>query len=172
MSKYLFIRKSDGAPVYGDTKFHVKQPGQYAPDPSDDLSRLTIIDRMNRNEIVDLSKPISYFLKEDGSPYANYAELDAAMAGFFFRVANNTGAPWKKFAVVGADGIETGQDPLVITGTTDFTLPSDCDVTKAMIVLNPFEVSYTLVIVEGVDKIRFTQAPRVGDTPSIYYQTK
>lgn len=83
MSKYLFIRKSDKAPIYGDTKFCVQQAGTFAPDPAENLLTLSIVDRLNKNLVVDLNKPISYFLKENGSAYTTYAELELACLDFF-----------------------------------------------------------------------------------------
>ncbi|MBV5334822.1 MAG: hypothetical protein JZU49_03345 [Sulfuricurvum sp.] len=85
MKKYLFIRESDGAKIFGDTNAS-QNTGGYRIEPSNDRARVTVYDRLNRDSVDTLDLPVSAFLKENDEPYETFAELDSAFAAFFFRV--------------------------------------------------------------------------------------
>lgn len=83
-----------------------------------------------------------------------------------------TGGSLKLFLVTTADGV-LDEETNVVSGTTVFALPADCDITdpinKPMIVLNPGRVNYTLFGTNGAAFISFGEAPLAGDVPEIYY---
>jgi hypothetical protein len=81
--KYLFIRAADNAPIYGNTAASIRSAGTYGLDPSADRKTISIIDRLNQDKVIDLNWPIADYLKENALPYANFAELDGAVASFF-----------------------------------------------------------------------------------------
>lgn len=82
------------------------------------------------------------------------------------------GGSLKLFLISSTDGVLDEQTNIV-TGTTTFALPADCDIsnalTKPMIVLNPGRVGYTLSGVNGAAFITFVEAPILGDVPEVYY---
>ncbi|MBV5313775.1 MAG: hypothetical protein JZU47_10795 [Prolixibacteraceae bacterium] len=88
MKKYLFIRESDGAKIYGDTDGSLNTGG-YRVEPNKEKTRVTVYDRLNRDSAEASDLAVGDFLKENGEPYANYAELDSAFAAFFFNVSGS-----------------------------------------------------------------------------------
>jgi len=78
----------------------------------------------------------------------------------------------KLFYITTTDGVlDTSTN--VVTGTSTFALPTDCDITsplnKPMIVLNPGRVNYTISGTNGAAFITFSEAPIAGDVPEVYY---
>lgn len=82
------------------------------------------------------------------------------------------GGSLKLFLITTTDGV-LDENTNVVTGTTTFALPADCDISSAlnkpMIVLNPGRVNYTLSGVNGAAFITFGEAPILGDVPEVYY---
>lgn len=156
MKKYLFIRESDGAKIYGDTDGSLNTGG-YRIEPNREKTEVTVYDRLNRDSSESPNMAISDFLKENGEPYTSYSELDSAFAAFFFRVGNSSG-----FGTVRITG----------TGSTDYEAPDDLKVGGAIFALNPADAEVSSILVDDVATIRFVVAPEAGDFPLVVYTKK
>ncbi|HAQ19598.1 MAG TPA: hypothetical protein DCR40_10265 [Prolixibacteraceae bacterium] len=78
---YIF-EKTSGKFIFGRTTDSACQSGKFRIDPSADRTRIDIYLTGNGKQFI-ANKLVGEFLKADGSPYANFAELDAATATFF-----------------------------------------------------------------------------------------
>lgn len=154
MKKYLFIRASDGAKIYGDTAASINSGG-YRIEPNKERTKVTIYDRLNRDSTDAPDMAISDFLKEDGSPYLTYAELDAVFGAFFFNVKPSPASGSYTRYIVPIEQID---------GRLTIEVPNEVDLTKDTIVVegkftHTPDVDYTIENVAGKGNFTFTVAP-------------
>lgn len=169
MKTFLFKRAADNAFVFGSNSGCTCPAGVFRKKPTDDGLAITITNVFT-GDSENIKTPVGDFYKEDDSPYANLAELTAAVDDFFFRNVSSTGNSQGFFELelAGTDGdFVDGERTGIVK---DFELPAAVDITKAMIVFDGlnFIKDYTLEEVEGVKWIRFTLAPLANS--SVFYQ--
>lgn len=79
---------------------------------------------------------------------------------------------WRYYAITTADGV-LDENTNIVTGTTQFALPADCDISdatnKPMIVFRSPGVTYSLSGTNGAAFITFSEAPILGDIIDIFY---
>ena len=114
---YLFKRASDNKWIFGPTtecehpSLHLK----VVPTPDQKQIMIkSILDELVFNPI-----PFSSFLKENGTPYASFAELKAGYDGFFA----SSGAPQAQIVDAGGKPFNVG----VCNGCVDATLSDTVD---------------------------------------------
>jgi len=83
--KFLFKRAADGKFIYGPNARCTCPAGHHRKKPTDDNLALTIINT-HTGIAEDTKLPITDFLKENGTPYTDLDEFEAAVDDFFFRV--------------------------------------------------------------------------------------
>lgn len=95
---YIFKRKADGAYIFGTSPKSTCSTGKYRSEPSSDFKRVKIFSINRGLGEDDFDELVTSFLDEDGLPYANFADFDAATAEFFSR---------NKIQSINSEGLDT-----------------------------------------------------------------
>lgn len=147
-----FYKESNGLFVLGSGDYSYVSPGQFYS--KDDGIYLTIYNAQTDKKEFD--SPYSEYVKKNGTPYSSLAELIEAIYEVF--LSSGSGSGFGVFEIIGANGI-----------LTDWALPEDANIDKAIIGLNPMQVEVIALLVGGVKTVRFATAPASGDLPNIIY---
>ena len=94
--------------IFGETTDSECPAGIFRIEPSADRARVSIR-YVQRDIAFKYAEPIGNFLKASGAAYATYAELSAAVDGFFAGVSDT--------------GVYTGCIPAVLSDTVDLVNP-------------------------------------------------
>ena len=167
MAKVFFFKDEDEVWVTGTFKEDGVTPdiqydipsGQYRArwNVNDGVTYLTIANANNLGELSPIRNVDITDVAKDliGTAYASKAEFRLLNSSFFFRVGYSAAA-FGTVTITG-DGINT-----------DYSMPSDCDITGNFVVNNDI-YDAELLLVSGVKTIRFSEILTVEQFPTVAY---